>query len=88
MKAVQEVYFPGDLETDQATFNHCLGWFEYNNKEIPGTSFLFHNGGTGGYNSDFFIQPEEILGLVLLFNNVGDTEGREEMITEFLMLLF
>lgn len=66
---------------------NCLGWFSYQNKGINDETFLYHNGGTGGFNSELFINLERESGLVLLFNTDGGTEGRELFIRELLRII-
>jgi CubicO group peptidase (beta-lactamase class C family) len=42
-----------------------LGWFLYR-IELPNDTFLWHNGGTGGFNSELFINKAKKTALVML----------------------
>ncbi|MFN4000394.1 serine hydrolase domain-containing protein [Algoriphagus sp.] len=64
-----------------------LGWFFYENKGLPGETFLYHSGGTGGYNSELFINKDKNSALVLLFNTDGITESRELFVRELLQII-
>ena len=65
----------------------CHGWILLDGSEIDAAPFLFHDGGTGGFNSEFFISRESQSAIVLLFNTDGYTKGREKMIRDLLKLV-
>ncbi len=87
LTACQNVYTDFERETAYDITVNCLGWFLYKNKQIDNQVFLFHNGGTGGFNSEFFINPERRSALIVLFNTDGKTEGRQGFITDLLRLI-
>ena len=74
-------------ETNYEKTVNCLGWFSYENKGISNEKFLYHNGGTGGFNSELFINKEKNSALVMLFNTDGDTESRQLFIRELLQII-
>jgi D-alanyl-D-alanine-carboxypeptidase/D-alanyl-D-alanine-endopeptidase len=49
-----------------------LGWITVNSKS--GDSFLYHDGGTGGYGAIIAVDPKRKVGLVLLGNRTGVPE--------------
>lgn len=65
----------------------CHGWILLDGSEIDAVPFLFHDGGTGGFNSEFFISRENQSALILLFNTDGYSEGRQKLISDLLKLI-
>ncbi|MBM1108155.1 beta-lactamase family protein [Aurantibacter crassamenti] len=88
IRLTHKVYFKEYETNDHTKTRNCLGWFEYINDNVPNETFRHHNGATGGFNSDFFINLENQTALILLFNkNVAGVDGRQALITELLHLL-
>lgn len=75
------------VNTQHFEFSPALGWFHYIHKDLPETSFLFHNGGTGGFNTDLFINKENNSGLILLYNSTGNTIGRDILVKKLLEII-
>lgn len=74
-------------DSEYARTVNCLGWFSYQNKGVPNKTFLFHNGGTGGFNSDLLINKDKQSALVILFNTDGNTDSRQLLLRDLLMLI-
>jgi CubicO group peptidase (beta-lactamase class C family) len=74
---------------DGGTFkiNGRLGWFQLIHKDLPNETFIWHNGGTGGYSSDMFINKNKNSILVLLYNTDKGTEAREDFRLELLKII-
>lgn len=62
--------------------NGRLGWFQYINNEVPNSRFIFHNGSTGGFNSELFISTETNTVLVILFNTRYTGSDRQGFIRD------
>lgn len=75
------------VETSNFDYAPALGWFIYEHHDIPGETFLFHNGGTGGYNTDLFVNKDKESGLLIMYNTVGATMGREKFTRGLLELI-
>jgi CubicO group peptidase (beta-lactamase class C family) len=71
-----QITFLPFTETEIYKINMRLGWFQYIDKDLPNESFIWHNGGTGGFNSDLYINKNKNSVLVLLFNSDAGTQGR------------
>ncbi|MGS0527710.1 serine hydrolase domain-containing protein [Zobellia nedashkovskayae] len=88
IRLTHEVQFMEYEVNDFYKIRSCLGWFEYINNTLPEETFIWHNGATGGYNSELFINLEHQSALVLLFNKrTLDNSDRELFIAEMLQLL-
>jgi hypothetical protein len=44
-------------------------------KELPNESFLGHNGGTGGFSSDLYINKNKDTVLLILANTAAGSKG-------------
>ena len=75
--------------TDGGTFkiNGRLGWFQLIHKDLPNESFIWHNGGTGGYSADMFINKSKNSVLVMLYNTDKGTQAREDFMLELLKII-
>jgi len=83
------VQFTEYEENDYYKIRSCSGWFEYVNNNYPNEKFLWHNGATGGYNSEIFISLDHESALVLLYNKrTLDSSKRELFVADMLQLLF
>jgi CubicO group peptidase (beta-lactamase class C family) len=82
----QVTFFPF-TENDIYKINMRLGWFQYIDKELPSESFIWHNGGTEGFNSDLYINKNRKTVLVLLFNSDASTESRVNFTKQLLKLI-
>ncbi|HMO39317.1 MAG TPA: serine hydrolase domain-containing protein [Saprospiraceae bacterium] len=87
MALCQNIYTNFVRETAYERTVNCLGWFSYENKGISNETFLYHNGGTGGFNSELFINKDKNSALVILFNTDGDTGDRQLFIRELLQII-
>ncbi len=83
----QNVYTSIVRETAYEKTVNCLGWFSYQNKGIINETFLYHNGGTGGFNSELFINLDKNSALVILFNADGNTDSRQMFIRDLLKII-
>ena len=77
----QVTYLPFS-DAGKYKINGRLGWFQYINNELPNSRFIFHNGSTGGYNSELFINTETNSVLVILFNTRYTGSARQGFITD------
>jgi CubicO group peptidase (beta-lactamase class C family) len=70
----QKTFLPfADLEFYK--INGRLGWFQLIQKDLPDESFIWHNGGTGGFSSDLYINKEKRTVLLILANTGNGSEG-------------
>ena len=77
--ATQNVTYVGE------NLDGCLGWFLTRPTEKTQNRYLWHNGGTGGFNSEIFINKSKNIVLILLYNNfTKDQAGRNRFSTELL----
>lgn len=83
----QNIFTNIERQTNYDVTVNCLGWFSYKNNSITNQTFLYHNGGTGGFNSEFFINKEKESALIILFNTDGNTESRQFFIRDLLKLI-
>jgi CubicO group peptidase (beta-lactamase class C family) len=67
--------------------NGRLGWFQFIHDQLPNESFIWHNGGTEGFNTDLFINKSKKSVVVILFNSDGGTPAREDLRLELLRLI-
>lgn len=82
-----QVTYPNFDDRDTYKINNRLGWFQLIYKDLPSESFIWHNGGTGGYSTDMFINKEKKSILILLYNNDKGTVEREDLKLELLKLI-
>lgn len=82
----QITYLPFE-DRDIIKINGRLGWFQLIHKDLPNENFIWHNGGTGGFNTDMFINKAKKSILVLLYNNDKGTTEREDFKLELLKLI-
>jgi len=54
---------------------------QYHRNLQPNGAFTFHNGATGGYNSDLFIHPQTKSVLVVLYNTRYNGRDRQSFTT-------
>lgn len=88
IRLTHDVQFMEYEENDYYKMRSCSGWFEYINNTLPEETFIWHNGATGGYSSEIFINLEHQSALVLLFNKrTIDANERELFIADMLQLL-
>jgi len=85
--ACQTLYYPVYDIRKYDTIRGCLGWFEYTNSKLPSETFLFHNGGTGGFNSELYISKKHQSALVILYNTDGSTDSRQQLTSGLLKLI-
>jgi CubicO group peptidase (beta-lactamase class C family) len=67
--------------------NGRLGWFQFIHNQLPNESFIWHNGGTGGFSSDLFINKRNNSILVLLYNSANASNARDDLRLELLKLI-
>jgi CubicO group peptidase (beta-lactamase class C family) len=82
-----QITYPQTISAADFQMKGCLGWFEYSHNDIPDNTFLFHNGGTGGFNTELYINVENQTALVVLFNTDGDNFVRRDFVKELLILI-
>lgn len=82
-----QVTYPEFDDRDTYKINNRLGWFQLIYKELPSESFIWHNGGTGGYSTDLYINKEKKSILILLYNNDKGTVEREDLKLELLKFI-
>ncbi|WP_462249786.1 serine hydrolase domain-containing protein [Ferruginibacter sp.] len=82
----QITYLPFE-DRDVFKINGRLGWFQLIHKDLPAESFIWHNGGTGGFSTDMFINKSRKSILVLLYNSDKGTQEREDFKLELLKLI-
>lgn len=85
--ACQTLYYPVYDVREHDKVRGCLGWFEYTNNKLPGETFLFHNGGTGGFNSELYISKKNQSALVILYNTDGSNDARQQLTSGLLKLI-
>ena len=82
-----DVTFLPFTEGTNHKMNSRLGWFQFIHNQLPNDSFIWHNGGTGGFSSDLFINKRKNTILVLLYNSDRGTKAREEFRFELLKFI-
>lgn len=82
----QITFFPF-TEADRIKINGRLGWFQLIHKDLPNETFIWHNGGTGGFSSDMLINKRNSSILVLLYNTDKGTQAREDFRLEMLKII-
>lgn len=86
IQLTQNVYFDKVFEDEDTKTRNCLGWFDYENANVPNETFIVHGGDTGGFSTRFFISLEKESALILLFNK-SDTGNRDLLISDLLQLI-
>jgi CubicO group peptidase (beta-lactamase class C family) len=81
-----QITFLPFTEDEHSKINGRLGWFQYIDKS-SNQSFIWHNGGTGGFCSDLYINKNKNTVLVLLYNSNADTEGVKNFTKDLLKLI-
>jgi CubicO group peptidase (beta-lactamase class C family) len=79
-------YEPFDKRTNNKV-NGRLGWFQLVEDKLPEQSFIWHNGGTEGFNSELYINKEKGTVLVIFFNKDSNTQEREDFKSDLLALI-
>lgn len=64
--------------------NGRLGWFQLIHKDLPNESFIWHNGGTGGFSSDLYINKAKKTVLLLMYNSDKGSIGRQNFTSDLL----
>jgi CubicO group peptidase (beta-lactamase class C family) len=83
----QEITFLPFTEAGSIKINGRLGWFQTIHKDLPNESFIWHNGGSGGYSSDIFINKKKNSIVVVLYNTDKGTQAREDFMLELLKII-
>jgi CubicO group peptidase (beta-lactamase class C family) len=83
----QEITFLPFTEAGRIKINGRLGWFQIIHKDLPNETFIWHNGGSGGYSSDIFINKNRNSIVVVLYNTDKGTEAREDFMLELLKII-
>jgi CubicO group peptidase (beta-lactamase class C family) len=82
-----QITFLPFTEAGRIKINGRLGWFQCIHKDLPNETFIWHNGGTGGFSSDMFINKSKNSILVLLYNTDKGTQAREDFRLELLKII-
>ncbi|MDX2247931.1 MAG: serine hydrolase domain-containing protein [Bacteroidia bacterium] len=83
----QQVTFLPFTDAGRLKINGGLGWFQCIHKDLPNEIFIWHDGGTGGYSSDLFINQNKSSILVVLYNTAQGTQAREDFMLELLKII-
>ena len=83
----QEITFLPFTEAGRIKINGRLGWFQCIHLDLPNETFIWHNGGTGGFSSDMFINKNKKSILVMLYNTDKGTQAREDFRLELLKII-
>ena len=83
----QEITFLPFTEAGRIKINGRLGWFQCIHLDLPNETFIWHNGGTGGFSSDMFINKNKKSILVMLYNTDKGTQAREDFRLELLKIM-
>ncbi|MBO0935758.1 beta-lactamase family protein [Fibrella sp. HMF5335] len=83
----QQVTFLPFTEAGRIKINGRLGWFQCIHKDLPNEIFIWHNGGTGGYSSDMYINEARGSILVILYNTDKGTQAREDFTLALLRII-
>jgi CubicO group peptidase (beta-lactamase class C family) len=73
-----QITFLPFTEIDKIKINGRLGWFQWLHQDLPNETYIWHNGGTGGFSSDLYINKRNNSLLVLLYNTDKGTQARED----------
>lgn len=79
-----QITFLPFADVDIYKINGRLGWFQLVQKDLPNESFIWHNGGTGGFNSDLYINKNKGTILLILANSASGSKGRENFTKDLL----
>ncbi len=82
-----QVTFLPFTQAGAVKINGRLGWFQLIHNDLPNETFIWHNGGTGGFSSDIFINKRTNSILVLLYNTDAGTQAREDFRLELLKIM-
>ena len=83
----QEITFLPFIEAGSIKINGRLGWFQCIHKDLPNEVFIWHNGGSGGYSSDIFINKNKNSIVVVLYNTDKGTQARADFMLELLKII-
>ena len=83
----QQITFLPFTEAGRIKINGRLGWFQLIHLDLPNETFIWHNGGTGGFSSDMFINKNKNSILVLLYNTDKGTQAREDFRLDLLKII-
>ena len=83
----QEITYVESIAAGRIKINPQLGWFQLIHLGLPNETFIWHNGGTGGFSSDMFINKNKKSILVMLYNTDKGTEAREDFRLELLKIM-
>jgi CubicO group peptidase (beta-lactamase class C family) len=75
MRATQEPTFK-DAKNLGEGIDQCLAWLKINPKDGSAPVF-FHNGGTGGFNTNIFVDKTNNLVVVVCYNSYDDSRKEE-----------
>lgn len=79
-----EITFLPFADVDIYKINSRLGWFQLIQTDLPYESFIWHNGGTGGFSSDLYINKNKGTVLLILANSAASSKGRENFTKDLL----
>lgn len=82
-----QITFLPFTEAGRIKINSRLGWFQCIQKDLPNETFIWHNGGTGGYSSDMYINKNKNSLVVVLYNTDKGTEARASFMLELLKII-
>ena len=83
----QEITFLPFTAAGDIKINGRLGWFQCIHKGLPNETFIWHNGGTGGYSSDMYINKNKNSLVVVLYNTDKGTQARADFMLELLKII-
>jgi CubicO group peptidase (beta-lactamase class C family) len=87
MKEIHQISYEPFEERVNTKINGRLGWFQLIDKRLPTQSFIWHNGGTEGFNSELYINKEKNTVLVIFFNKDANSQEREDFKSDLLALI-
>jgi CubicO group peptidase (beta-lactamase class C family) len=82
-----QITFLPFTEAGRIKINGRLGWFQCIHKDLLNETFIWHNGGTGGYSSDMYINKNKNSLVVVLYNTDKGTEARASFMLELLKII-
>ena len=83
----QQITFLPFTAAGRIKINGRLGWFQCIHLDLPNEIFIWHNGGTGGFSSDIFINKNKNTILVMLYNTDKGTQARADFQLELLKII-
>jgi CubicO group peptidase (beta-lactamase class C family) len=83
----QEITFLPFTAAGDIKINGRLGWFQCIHKGLPNETFIWHNGGTGGYSSDMYINKNKNSLVIVLYNTDKGTQARADFMLELLKII-